>query len=97
VPEEWWDAGFGQTLSWRGQTLSYRMRRGHAAGRFVGPVAQRLCVRLPGLGARAAIRVEVAGQPARFAAEAGWITVELPAAPADHPCEFEVRQANKAE
>lgn len=97
VPEEYWDAGFGQTLSWRGQTLSYRMRRGHVAGRFAGPAAQRLCLRLPGQVAPAAIRVEVAGRPARFAAEASWITVDLPPAPADHPCEFEVRQANKAE
>ncbi len=46
APEEFWNAGFGQTLVWRGRTLSYRMWPDRIVGDYAGGSLQRLCVKL---------------------------------------------------
>ena len=36
VPSDWWQAGFGQTLSWRGHTLDYRFEGDRFSGNYTG-------------------------------------------------------------
>lgn len=46
VPARYYEAGFGQTLAWREQTLSYHIRGSTFEGTFHGAQSQRLRVRL---------------------------------------------------
>lgn len=48
VPAAFWDAGFGQTLSWRGRELAYRFQGDGISGSYTGPEPQVLRVRLRG-------------------------------------------------
>jgi hypothetical protein len=36
MPPEFWKQGFGQSINWRGCTLSYSMRRGRLSGEYAG-------------------------------------------------------------
>jgi len=91
VPADWWDAGFGQTILWRGQSLSYRFERDRLSGEFSGPSPQRLRLRFPDLPKELALRTEIAGRPAKPTIKDGFILLTLPPAPAGQPCRFHVR------
>ena len=91
APPELWDAGFGQTLCWRGQTLSYRCDRKGVTGEYRGKSAQRLCVKLAQPTETAAVQVEIDSHAAKPAVQDGFLLVDLPAAP-EKPCRFAVRQ-----
>ena len=90
VPDEFWKAGFGQTLAWRGRTLSYRMQRNRMTGDYHGPEPQRLCVRLSQPAEKAAAKVTINGQPAKTTVDAGKLVILLPASPAERPCHLNV-------
>ena len=47
VTDEFWDLGFGQTLSWRGRVLHYTMMRDSIRGTYSGRTPQELLVRFP--------------------------------------------------
>jgi hypothetical protein len=44
MPPEFWKQGFGQSIHWRGRTLSYRMRRGQLSGEYAGSAPLMLLV-----------------------------------------------------
>ncbi len=91
VPAKFWETGFGQTLSWQGRRLSYRMQRDSMQGDYSGQTAQPLWVRLDKPPTEAA-RVEINGREADPRIEDGWLVVVLPAADGERPCHFEIRQ-----
>lgn len=90
APEEFWDAGFGQRLTWRERTLSYRTERNRLTGDYFGKGSQQLCVRLRE-PARGTARVTINGLPAGATVKDGNVIVLLPESPAERPCHFEVR------
>jgi hypothetical protein len=90
VPDSFWQSGFGQTLTWRGRTLSYRIQRNRMTGDYCGKGTQRLCVKLA-KPAHEAAKVTINGQPAEMVVENGRWTVLLPAAPVERPCHVEIQ------
>jgi hypothetical protein len=95
VAETFWDAGFGQTLSWRDRRLSYRMQRNQMNGKYVGLNAQELRVKLrepPGAGT---VFVEIDENRAELRIEGDWIVFALPASSPERPCRFNLRQAGQ--
>lgn len=91
VPDEFWTSGFGQTLTWRGRTLSYRMNRNRMSGNYRGSESQRLYVRLSSPAERASTKVTINGQPVETTVDADRLVIVLPAAPDERPCRFEVQ------
>jgi len=96
VPDAFWEAGFGQTLSWRERRLSYRMQRNRMKGHYAGRCAQALRVKFRAPLREGAIRVEIEGRQADFRIEDGWTVFVLPTAPLEQPCRFEVRPTSPA-
>jgi len=79
VPQTFWDAGFGQTLSWRGQCLTYRMKRNEISGDFQGNSAQRLYVRFPSQVNTAQFRCVLGGRAADVQRNGDDLVIDLPA------------------
>ncbi|HUT36704.1 MAG TPA: hypothetical protein VNE39_24670 [Planctomycetota bacterium] len=90
VPEAFWEAGFGQTLSWRGRTLAYRMQRDRITGEYRCKEAQRLCLRLHAAARGRPVRAEIDGRPAAVGAQGELAVITLPAALTGQPCRFHV-------
>jgi hypothetical protein len=90
APEEFWDAGFGQTIAWRARSLSYRMQRDRMSGDYRGNDPQRLEVRLWPAAAKDTTNVTIAGSPAEATVENGKLIVLLPPAEGKRPCHFEI-------
>jgi hypothetical protein len=91
VPDDFWERGFGQTLVWRGRSLSYRMEGRRITGDYRGDAPQRLDVRLRRPTRDAPARVTIGGVATAPTFEAGRLTLVLPAAPAAQPCRFEIQ------
>jgi len=90
VPDEFWKAGFGQTLSWQGRRIAYKMNAGLIIGEYSGPESQRLTVWLLNPSEDKIIRATINGKTVRCTSRDGWLTIELPAS--DSPCRFEISQ-----
>ncbi|MBM4030361.1 MAG: hypothetical protein FJ291_01080 [Planctomycetes bacterium] len=88
VPDSFWASGFGQTLAFRGRTLSYRMQRDRVTGEYSGVGAQRVLVRFRAKEPTPPAHAQINGRPAAVAAEGGLVTIALPPAPAGQPCRF---------
>jgi len=91
VPRRYWEAGFGQTLTWREQTLAFRLERDAMRGTFTGSSPQRIGIRLDGKNVDA--RVTVAGTSIRPRIQNGFVVLELPASP--EPRVFVVWRRNR--
>jgi hypothetical protein len=95
APEEFWNAGFGETLTWRGRTLSYRMWRDRIVGDYAGETSQRLCVKLREPVRKAAVTIRIKGRPGEATVEGDKLVLLLPAASISRPCHFEARQGGQ--
>ena len=95
VPEAFWDAGFGQTLSWRDRRLSYRVQRNRMKGEYIGRDAQELRVRLSEPPREGTVLVHIDERQANFRIEDDWIVFVLPASSPERPCRFNLRQAGR--
>ncbi|MBM4038116.1 MAG: hypothetical protein FJ290_06335 [Planctomycetes bacterium] len=93
VPEAFWAAGFGQTLTFRGRTLAYRMQRDSIAGEYRGDGPQRLLLRLHPSTRGKPLRAGIAGRPAPVTREGECAAITLPAAPSGQPCRFALLHA----
>ncbi len=89
APEEYWRNGFGQTLHYRGRSLSYRITDDGMTGDYRGDGPQQLEVRLVRPPRKAAAAVTVDGRPVG-AATGEQVRMLLPAT-ATQPCRFEVQ------
>ncbi len=90
VTAEFWRKGFGQTLRWRGRTLTYRMGYDRITGSYTGSGPQTLEVRLPARNEEGKVRVLINGRPAAASRENGLIKTTLPEASSRNPCRFKV-------
>jgi len=89
MPGDFWQAGVGQTVAWRGRSLSYRIENGRITGAYSGDGPQRLVVTLHTFGGAPA-RATLDGHDAAVTVDGTRLTVALPTAPADRACRFEV-------
>jgi len=92
VPDEFWNAGFGQTLSWRGRRISYKMQPDLIKGEYSGQNSQQLSVRLAKPSHEKMIHVTINGHSALFNIKDGWISIVLPPASIEKPFGFEIKQ-----
>ena len=92
VPDEFWNAGFGQILSWRGRSISYKMQLDLIKGNYSGQNSQQLSVRFAKPLRENIIHVTINGNSAIFNIKDGWISIVLPPASIENPCEFEIKQ-----
>ncbi len=91
VPIDFWNRGFGQTLSWTDRQISYTMKCDEIAGTFIGPESQALSVRLDRIPRNKAVRVIVNGKRAQYVVQDDQVQIKLPAAASDRPCTFSIR------
>jgi hypothetical protein len=91
VPEDFWKSGFGQTLKWRGRTLSYRIMRDGMTGEYSGEGPQRLSVRVQRSTGKAPAKVTIGGLPSRATIDGDNLVVLLPSALAGRPCHFDIQ------
>lgn len=92
APEEFWKAGFGQTLSWHSSKISYKMEKGQIKGEYSGQVAQKLSVRFERPPAGKTIQVMINRTTAKSEIKVGWISIVLPPTIGSKPCSFEIKQ-----
>lgn len=92
VPDEFWDAGFGQTLSWQGRRISYKMQRDRIRGEYAGQKLQLVSVRLDKPPQAKRVRATINGHSAKFKIQEEWISIVLPAASIEQPAGFEISQ-----
>ncbi|MBX3179152.1 MAG: family 10 glycosylhydrolase [Candidatus Hydrogenedentes bacterium] len=90
VPDSWWDAGFGQTLRWRGRELSYRFRKGGISGTYAGNDTLELRVRPTNRWAGTDVRAIASGAPLDAVTEDGAIVVRLNPTDAGETTKFEI-------
>ena len=95
LPDTFWDAGFGQTLSWCDRRLSYRVQRNRMKGEYVGRDAQELRVRLCEPPRAGTVFVDIDERQAEFRIEDAWIVFVLPVSSLERPCSFNLRQAGR--
>ncbi|HPD13530.1 MAG TPA: hypothetical protein PLE19_01180 [Planctomycetota bacterium] len=90
VPEAFWAAGFGQTLTFRGRILSYRMQCDGITGEYRGDGPQRVSVRFRAKASQSPPHAEIDGRPAPVARQGEFAAITLPPAPAGQPCRFAI-------
>ncbi len=95
VPDTYWDAGFGQTLSWRGRRLSYTMQRNRMKGEYTGGDAQELRVKGCKPPREGTVSLDIDGRQAEFRIEDAWVVFVLPASPLERPGRFNLRQTGQ--
>ncbi len=90
APDEFWNGGFGQTLSWQGCVLFYKMQQNHMKGEYSGQISQPLSVRMTKSLYADNIHVTINGNSETFKIKEGWINIVLPQASIMKPCRFEI-------
>lgn len=91
VPDEFWRAGFGQTLAWRERSLSYHMGHNHFTAQYCGEDSQRLKVRLPWAVQQGDATVAIDDRPVETVFDGHDLIVVLPAAAIEQPRRLEIR------
>ena len=80
VPDGWWRAGFGQTLTWRGRTLNYRFQGDGISGSYAGDESLVLHVRPHRDVAGETRQVYIDGVDVAVKLSEGWLELTLPPA-----------------
>ena len=92
APDEYWDSGFGQTLSWQESKISYKMKTGVFQGKYSGKTSQKLSVRLNTMPSGKKIRTTINGLAVDTELEGNTMSIVLPASTAGKETSFEIRQ-----
>jgi hypothetical protein len=90
APDEFWTAGFGQSLSWNKRHFSYKMDRSTMKGNYTGTGVQIVAVKFPQVVITNSSTAKVNGKKITCTVKDGWISISLPASGSEHPCEFEL-------
>ena len=90
APDEFWSAGFGQTLSWQGRKISYKMKSNQIIGEYTGVKPQPLSVKFPNPIFNKKLKVTINGAPAVYDFSDGSIRISIPASEPEKPCRFEI-------
>jgi hypothetical protein len=92
APAQFWDKGFGQTLSWGDSRISYTMKHGQIKGSYTGKADQFLSVRFEHPVSNKNIKASINGIAAKAAVKDGSIIIKLPAMKDNAPCQFELKE-----
>jgi hypothetical protein len=92
VPEEFWDAGFGQSLSWQDSRITYKMKTGSIEGNYSAKTPGKLSVRMKTSKAGKEFRSAINGLRANVEIKGDTISIVLPASTAGKETSFEIRQ-----
>jgi len=92
--EEFWEIGFGQTLSWQGRTLSFLMKQGIITGDYSGNVSQRLCIRMYPQVGETTIQIKIENQRIKPEINDGFIFIDLYPTRDKQLLHFEILQGN---
>jgi hypothetical protein len=92
APEEFWDAGFGQTLAWQDSRISYRMKTGIIDGNYSGKTPGKLSVRLKTSQTGKQFRSAIDGIMVNAEINGDTISIVLPASTTGKETSFEIRQ-----
>lgn len=79
APASFWEAGFGQTLTWRGRSITYTFRDDGLEAVYTSADPLTIRARLGGRGGK----LMVDGQEAAYTRDGAWATLELPGAAED--------------
>jgi hypothetical protein len=90
VTDDFWNAGFGQILSWQENRISYKMQRNLFKGEYAGQKEQQLSVRFAGPLNENKVQVTINGKTAIFKIKEDWINVVLSPARLEKPCRFAI-------
>ncbi len=96
VPEDYWRSGFGQSLHWRSQVLTYRMDASGITGTLqvpetTGTTSQRLTVRFPSELRQENLNATIDGKSAAVQIDASSVTLELAGPRAEFQIQFRPR------
>jgi hypothetical protein len=92
APEEFWEAGFGQTLSWQDSRISYNIKTGIIQGKYSGKSVCKLSVRLKTQQSGKQFRTAINGLEDKSEIKGDTISIVLPASAAGKETSFEIRQ-----
>ena len=92
APEEFWNAGFGQTLSWHGSKVSYKMGRYYIKWEYSGQATQKLSIRFAKPPEGKNIQVMINGTVAKSKTKDRWISIVLPPTIIGKSCSFGIKQ-----
>jgi len=95
VPDEFWKAGFGQSLSWQGRSISYKMQTDRITGEYSGENSLRLFIRFENRPDQQNIHATIDGSPVTCSKTGDWISIVLPAATSAKPSGFEINIINE--
>ena len=90
MTKEFWEQGFGQTLTWRDCSIRYTMKHDRIEGTYAGRTPLRLGVWLPTLADATEIHATIDGHSASPVQEEGKIFIMLPASRGEVLCRFEI-------
>jgi hypothetical protein len=90
VAREFWQKGFGQTLTWRGRSLQYGMTIDSVGGSYAGSSSQRIGVRLTPHPGSTGIRASIEGRPVPAEQVDGLTFITLPASQRKGSCRFKI-------
>jgi len=94
APSEFWERGFGQTITWRNRSLHYRMRGGRIEGTYSGAEGQILGVKLPLPAGEFSAHAVVEGHPAETRCSQGLVFITLPFTPDSRAVPFDISLSN---
>jgi hypothetical protein len=97
VPEDFWQKGFGQTLTFRGRIVSYRMLKDSVEGTYTGSAPLKLGVQLPARAGASTIHASFNNLPTAVVQREGLIFVTLPGTDPPRTCRFRIVQSMKGE
>lgn len=92
APEEFWAAGFGQTLSFQDSRIRYTMQTGSIQGSYSGKASHKLSVGLKRSVKGKQIRALINGSVVNAEIKGDSITIILPASTSVNETSFEIRQ-----
>ncbi|MBK7710864.1 MAG: hypothetical protein IPJ37_07900 [Bacteroidales bacterium] len=92
APEEFWQTGFGQTLTWQDSRISYIMKTGNIQGNYSGKPECKLSVRLKTAGTGKKFRIIINGLEDKTETKGDTIMIVLPASDGGSVTSFEITQ-----
>jgi hypothetical protein len=97
VPADFWQKGFGQTLTFRGRTLRYRMLNNVVDGTYKGSAPLSLGIRLPAHSGTSQIHATFNSQAVDVTRRGELILVTLPKTGITGSCEFQIVRSMEGE
>ena len=92
VTQEFWETGFGQTLSWQDSRISYKIKTGIIKGNYCGKSERKLSVRLKTTETGKKFRTFINGSEDKAEIKGDTISIVLPASDDGKETSFEIIQ-----